>query len=201
MNNTLKKIIFGAVSAALVLGLSIQHKPDTDHHATQASSAQTFTKLNDAAKMRIIENYGKTPMGFEENKGQSDAAVKYMTRGQGYSLFLTPTEAVLALSRQSVRSDTKQIGTQNPVKSTVQTGESRVLRMRMVGANSNPAITGLAMQSGKSNYIRGNDKKQWKTGINRYSRVRYHEVYEGIDLAFYGNQQQLAVCRTCVICS
>ncbi|MGH8009484.1 MAG: hypothetical protein ACREQ3_21035, partial [Candidatus Binatia bacterium] len=41
--------------------------------------------------------YGQLPLGFEANHGQVDRQVQYLARGQGYSLFLTPGEAVLAL--------------------------------------------------------------------------------------------------------
>ncbi len=53
-----------------------------------------------AIKTRVVETYGKLPLSFEENRGQTDAAVKFLSRGNGYSLFLTPTEAVLALRQQ-----------------------------------------------------------------------------------------------------
>ncbi|MFN3480867.1 MAG: SBBP repeat-containing protein, partial [Thermodesulfovibrionales bacterium] len=41
------------------------------------------------------------------------------------------------------------------------------------------------------NYLIGNDPKRWKTDIPTYSKVRYKDIYEGIDLLFYGNQRQL----------
>src|SRR2546422_6827611 len=40
----------------------------------------------------------RSPLYFEANRGQTDRQVKFLNRGRGYSLFLTPTEAVLALS-------------------------------------------------------------------------------------------------------
>src|SRR2546429_4495849 len=41
--------------------------------------------------------YGKLPLSFEENQGQTAREVRYVSRGSGYELFLTPQEAVLAL--------------------------------------------------------------------------------------------------------
>src|ERR1039458_7828607 len=46
---------------------------------------------------RIVEAYGKLPLSFEANQGQADAQVKFLSRGNGYSLFLTSNEAVLTL--------------------------------------------------------------------------------------------------------
>ena len=53
-----------------------------------------------ATKARIVEAYGKLPLSFEANHGQTDAQVKYLARGRGYTLFLTGTEAVLVLKNQ-----------------------------------------------------------------------------------------------------
>jgi len=48
-----------------------------------------------ARKARFIEVYQKLPLSFEANQGQADGTVKFLSRGSGYTLFLTPTEAVL----------------------------------------------------------------------------------------------------------
>jgi hypothetical protein len=47
----------------------------------------------------LAVQYGKLPMGFEANQGQTDPQVRFLSRGNGYSLFLTDREAVLALSK------------------------------------------------------------------------------------------------------
>ena len=41
--------------------------------------------------------YGKLPINFEANRGQTDDRVKFVARGSGYTLFLTPDEAVIQL--------------------------------------------------------------------------------------------------------
>ena len=40
-------------------------------------------------------------------------------------------------------------------------------------------------------YFIGNDSKKWRTDISTYGKVKYHGVYEGIDLVYYGNQGKL----------
>ena len=47
----------------------------------------------------MVESYGKLPLSFEINKGHTDSQVKFLARGNGYSLFLTGNEAVLALRK------------------------------------------------------------------------------------------------------
>jgi polyisoprenoid-binding protein YceI len=54
-----------------------------------------------AQKARLVENYGKLPLSFEANTGQVDTSVKFLSRGTGYTLFLTGDEAVLAPRRSN----------------------------------------------------------------------------------------------------
>ena len=44
---------------------------------------------------------------------------------------------------------------------------------------------------GKSNYLRGNDPARWRTNIPTFARLRYSHVYPGIDLVFYGTEDDL----------
>jgi Beta-propeller repeat len=127
-------------------------------------------------RARASEVYGKLPMRFEANAGQTDAQVKFISRGNGYNLFLTPTEAVLALRNET------------PVSGADQRS---VVRMKLIGANSAPKVLGVDTLPGKSNYFIGNDPSRWRSNVPSYSQVRYSSVYPGIDLIYYGNQQQL----------
>ena len=49
------------------------------------------------AQARILDQYGKLPLSFEANHGQTDERVKFLSRTSAYSLFLTADEAVLTL--------------------------------------------------------------------------------------------------------
>src|SRR2546430_4743264 len=141
-----------------------------------------------AAEARVSEAYGKLPLHFEANRGQTHRDVRFLARGAGYSLFLTPTEAVLTLikpeplARQpAARGSSRPRG---PVTGVV-------LRMTLAGANPDPRVTGLEELPGKANYFIGNDPAKWRTNVPTYAKVRYREVYPGIDLVYYGNQRQL----------
>jgi Abnormal spindle-like microcephaly-assoc'd, ASPM-SPD-2-Hydin/Beta-propeller repeat len=114
-------------------------------------------------------------MAFEVNQGQTDEHVNFVARGGGYTLFLTPNAAVLKLRGAGKRPDAPEA----------------VLRMNLAGANRSPEISGLAKLVGKSNYFIGNDPKKWRTDVPNYGRVRYRDAYPGVDLVYYGNQQQL----------
>jgi hypothetical protein len=134
-----------------------------------------------AVKVRIAEGYGKLPLSFEANQGQTDGQVKFLSRGSGYTLFLTSTEAVLALSKPAGKPSAEQ-----PMSTS-----GTVVRMKLIGANSASQITGLQELPGKSNYFSGNDPSKWRTNIPSYAQVKYEHVYPGVDLIYYGNQRQL----------
>ncbi len=140
---------------------------------------------------RVERNYGKLPLSFEPNVGQTDSRVRFLSRGRGYSLFLTRDGAVLTLQQPSTkaaqgeRSRTSQPVTQKPANN----GEKEryaVLRVRLEGANPNAEPTGLDELPGKANYFIGSDPKKWRANVTTYARIEYHNVYPGIDLVYRG---------------
>ena len=60
-----------------------------------------------------------------------------------------------------------------------------------MGSNTPLGGIGLDQLSGKSNYFSGNDPKKWIVDVPHYARIRYRNVYSGIDVVYYGNQLQL----------
>ena len=118
----------------------------------------------------------KLPLTFEAHRGQAAQTVDYLARGLGYRLYLTSHEAVLLTAPVS----------ESKVPSTTE------VRMQLVGALPSPKVTGLDAQPGRSHYLYGNDPGAWRTGIPHYAKVKYEEVFPGVDLVYYGKQRQLA---------
>jgi hypothetical protein len=159
-----------------------------------------------AATARIQEGHGRLPMHFEPNLGQTTDEVKFVARGPGYTLFLTADEAVLALrpSRPaSDRADPRHW--QRPFDLAAMTHDETpaipgaVIRTRLEGATRNPAPQpeGVEKLPGISNYFLGNDPAKWRTHVSHYQRVRYPNVYPGIDLVYYGFCHKLRILRSC----
>jgi uncharacterized repeat protein (TIGR01451 family) len=155
-----------------------------------------------AERHDLFQMIAKAPMSFEANQGQTDKRVKFLSRGAGYTLFLTPQGAVMALQNvattgapvvQSAHADgSETLVLGGPVSEMGQTRPSEaVLSLKVVGANPQARVRGLNKQDAKSNYFIGNDPKKWHTHVPNYSRVEYAGVYPGVDLVYYGNQQQL----------
>ena len=130
-------------------------------------------RVSQDVKTQAIVNYGKLPLNFEENRGQTGARVKFLSHGRDYSIQLAPSEVFLNLQPA---------------------GKARresTIRMSFPGANSSPAMAGGEKQSAVTSYFLGNDPAKWVAGAPNFARVRYQELYPGVDLAFYGNQGQL----------
>ncbi len=161
--------------------------------ATVAQVEHASSVIPETTKQQVLETYGKVPMGFEANQGQTDGQVKFLARGHGYTLFLTPNEAVLALRQQSAAKiqDPHLFRSHLTEEKGVGKAEGDILHMKLVGANPEARVSGLEELPGKVNYFIGNDPAKWYTNIPTYAKVRYSSIYPGIDLVYYGNQQQL----------
>jgi hypothetical protein len=140
----------------------------------------------------IPDAYGRRPLDFEANRGQTDAQVRFLARGDGYTLFLTATEAVMVLPQTAppTHGKVQQAVAGAEGESAPAATQASVLRMQLVGANPNPAIVGQQELSGKSNYFIGNDSSKWVRNAPHFGQVLYQDVYPGVDLVYYGSQQR-----------
>ena len=161
-------IVMAAGLAALIGAPSeVQSTPGPSRlHAVQAPSGEATGQIPVA-----LAAFGQLPLIFERNQGQTDPRVNFLARGSGYTLFLAGDQAVLTLRHSRT--------------------EAAVLRMALHNSKAAPDVTGLEELPGKSNYFIGNDPAQWHRDIPQFSRVRYRDVYPGIDLVYYGRQGRL----------
>jgi len=133
------------------------------------------------------EAYLNLPARFERNSGQCDPQVKFFSRGSGYGLFLTNTEAVFAfISDAPAASVSKPINSHGRKSSRVD-----ALQMRLSRANRNAQPVAVGQSRGEVNYFLSKNPKLWKTERSTYSQISYNEVYGGIDLVYHGNGRQL----------
>ena len=158
-------------------------RPDCLRQATRiVAAAACLTMINifdagcvpsaDAAPIQYQRAQG---LAFEPNRGQTDDQVRFLARGNHYTVFLTSTEAVFA-----PRSRTRAGAT-----------EPESVRMRLVGANSSPAVSASNELDGKVNYVLGRDSAVHLADIPTYGTVRYYAVYPHIDLVYHDNAGQL----------
>jgi hypothetical protein len=149
-----------------------------------SAGAQSGAQVPSAAS--IHANYAKLPLRFELNQGQIDPRVRFVSRAPGYTAFLTSDGMVLSLRAQRVATSLATSESVPPSPSKRST-----LQFRLLGAAKNPSVVGEIPQLGRVNYFVGNNPAKWQTNVPTYGRVRYKNVYPGIDLLYYGNQRQL----------
>ena len=108
---------------------------------------------------------GRLPLRFEENRGQFDSPVRFMARSAGGKLQFTSRGPEFL-----VGSSTVEIG--------------------LVHGNAAPKIEPLDRMPAVTNYMVG-ARDRWRGGVANFARVRYQQVYPGIDVVYYGTQNQL----------
>ena len=155
-----------------------------------ALMAPSGSALREADGRRIAGLYSKIPLTFERNDGQTDSQVKYLSRGAGYTLFLTERSAVLAIKPASVESKLNQAKSDTTARKTTD-AKASILRVDLAGSRRPTRIEGEDRQGSVTSYFVGKDKSKWRSGVANYGRVKYEGVYPGIDLAYHGNPQEL----------
>lgn len=169
--------------------------------------ADWSNKLHELSQVGDGRVHSKLGLYFEPNSGQTDSQVKFLSRGSGYTLFLTSTAAVLSLIQGDEHKVASSRGNRNEVfqrqmrasedDAAVKSGDesegrkTAAVRMQMVGANPDPFMEGVGRLTGISNYFIGNDPEKWRTNIPHFSRVQYHDVYPGVDLVYHINDGEL----------
>jgi uncharacterized repeat protein (TIGR01451 family) len=146
--------------------------------APRADGTQSEAASGPAQRAAIDAAYGRLPLHFEANQGQVDPAVQFLARGSGYTLFLTPEEAVLRLRGAGSGAEGETAG-------------DAVLRQALLGARPSATAEGSEELPARAHYFRGVDPAAWRTDVPIYARVRYDQVYPGIDLVYYGTQREL----------
>ena len=182
-----------AATAAPIPALTLPELISSAEHPAAPTAAHA--SMTQVRKPSAVE-YGRLPLRFESNLGQAAPDVKYLERGQGYTLFLTGDEAVLSLRSQ--KREAKREGRKSRPSSVV-SGQLQkihatnygvqtmnVLRMKLEGANGDAKTIPLDPLPGKSNYFIGRDPSKWRTNVPNYARVEMEDIYPGIDLVYHG---------------
>lgn len=156
----------------LVLGISIfagaafaQETPRTDISIRENPQV--------LARRQTLVDYGRLPLSFEVNQGQAGRRVRFLAHNLGQTLYLTANEVVWVPSSAQKNSAVSS------------------LRMRLLAANPKPRLVSLDELPGKANYFTNNRPESWRTNVATYAKIKYEQVYRGVDLVFHGNGRQL----------
>src|SRR3989454_3552691 len=165
-------------------------------------AAQDQTQRTSSEDRAAKAAYLRQPLSFEANQGQADSRVKFISRGRGYTLFLTSTDAVLSLRKPKSLRDLggppQRSANPRVLLESSDGGEMHdtlprgvAVRMHLACSSSAAKISPLDELPGKSNYFVGRDPQKWHTNVPTFGRVHYQNVYRGVDLVYHGNQQEL----------
>ncbi|HVI08016.1 MAG TPA: SBBP repeat-containing protein [Candidatus Binatia bacterium] len=196
-------------AAALLLALAGTYGRDQRHDSAGGTNSG---RANATERAKALETYGRFPMSFTENQGQTDDRVQFVSRGAGYILFLTRDGAVMKLKNASASSSAPASASHGPnqiaPKSTslmpyvgnrlggfsgnhTEDAAPAVLSLKVLGANGAAEISGVDRLPNTSNYFIGSDPTKWRTNVENFERVRYAGIYPGVDMIYYGSQGQL----------
>ncbi len=131
-------------------------------------------------------DYGKMPLIFEANKGQTDKAVKFISRSSGYTMYLTENEAQFSLKVESRESGAENEMTNPKTDRAKQKIKTETFKMKFSGANEAAKISGIDEAVTKTNYYISDKKYE---NLPNYKKVKYENLYGGIDAVFYSNAE------------
>lgn len=120
-----------------------------------------------------------TQLWFEPNRGQVPGQTQWIARSPGAVTYITGTKVVFALMPDMSK------------HSVMEPGRTHNITMRLLNAAEAPDTEGEELLDSYSNHFSGKTSKDWFVGIPHYAKVRYKNVYPGIDLIYYSNGQNL----------
>ena len=128
--------------------------------------------VSDRVTTSAALTYSRLPLAFEKHREIAGVGNEvFIARGQNYSITLEKGKAKIGLMK-------------------AKDDPGRVVSLEFAGAEEVPGEAGEPL-AGKINYIRGADSRRWLLGMSTYSRIAYSGIYPGIDVVYYGNQEQL----------
>ena len=117
----------------------------------------------------VAAKYLASPIRFEANKGQVLKGADYVSVGAHHSVYL---------QKNGVRMDVP--------------GQSRPESIMLRYVKPEAALQSQGVhQIGTTSYLIGSQRDHWFLGIPSYQKIRYHQVWNGIDVVYYGNHSQL----------
>ncbi len=165
--------LFAPIEAGPELVSAKQHQPAAIKHSSAGGDRA---------------DSGRSGVFFEANQGQHDKRVKFSARGSGYRLFVTESAAVYVIpERYAKRPEDLKLAGELPSLETPGSSRAVAVWMNLIGAHRHADAVGIGELAGKHNYFRGSDQSKWQSSVPLYRRAQLINVYEGVDMEWYGN--------------
>src|SRR5689334_13668614 len=134
----------------------------------------------DAASVaRIATILTTLPFAFEPlGDGGMGSPNRFLARGLGYRVALAPTDVQLHTSRRL------------PQAGSGETRATRIIDLHFIDGKDDAEAEGLDPLATRTHYFVG-DARSHRADVATFTRVRFHEIYRGIDIHYYGRNGQL----------
>jgi len=142
--------------------------------------------------VQIDETFGSMPLYFIANQGQADERVAYYVQGADASLYFTSDGVTIVMSRAlEAEGEGGAPGSGVQRSLDLPAGMQRwVLKLDFVGASPLVRMEGEDRSQAVVSYFKGRPQ-EWHAGVPVFTRLVYHDLWEGIDLAFSGKGEHL----------
>src|SRR5215471_3525207 len=151
--------VWSALFVLIVIGSVILLLPLSPRRSGSQPFDLGFPEDSSATAITPRMQRADLPLYFEANQGQTDTRVKFLSRGAGYTLFLTsegPTLSLLAAQPNSSKpSATHDRRAARAIPSAPAHYSTSSVQLKLVGANAGIAVTGDSPHAGKVNYFIG----------------------------------------------
>jgi hypothetical protein len=186
---TKRRLVVMAVALVALVAFAALMAASQAPNAKYSSAASTDSKSGTAAapvsepgaalqmsEKEALDAYGKLPLAFVPNEGQTEEAVRYYAQGAGYGFFFTPKGAMLSFAEG---------------KGGAKGRGGHALALDFLGANPHATLTAQQRLSGKVNYLVGDDPTKWQQGLPTHGELLYGGLWPGIDMAVRGEGGRL----------
>lgn len=167
--------ILAIVALALIVtgNASAQPAPWLDTGEAAVASTAAPPPYASTAATRAIADYGRLPLIFEPAVDSADGTTRYIARGRGYGVAISPHGV--------------QISAYGPT-GTHGTNSGTTLGFDFIGANPHAGIEGFGLQETRIHRFKSG---VGATDIPTYAGVRVSGAYPHIDVVHYGQGQRL----------
>ena len=164
------------VIAAWTGGVGVSARPSGTIRQTRGVERAAPAAPVDDARQRALHAYASLPVAFVENRGQTDARVRYYASGPRYGFYLTSDEVVLSFMRGA-----KRHGDRAPSPRPRQTTGAAASRLRCdsSAATRRPGFEGASGRLARSTTSAAAIRARWQTALPRYARDRLSRALAG----------------------
>ncbi|UCG62910.1 MAG: SBBP repeat-containing protein [Candidatus Zixiibacteriota bacterium] len=126
---------------------------------------------------------------FTENVGQWDSHIRFKTGSMDATAWFADDGTYYQFSREIIENKHPD-AMKTPVRESIDF-ECLMIKASFIGTSAALKIVGEEMLDYKCNYFLGNDQTRWQTNVPNYSSILYRNIYNGINLRYYGNGSEL----------